>query len=145
VIESAEGRPCSPRTTTTSCFAWPTPPRSRLHRLRIQRRTWIKAAAPTDDDKAFFSARFVATFAGTPYWWVKERYVALAAELGTVEILPALSAIANERGETSADRTREPALRAIAKISGWDPMVGPRGEKRTLDEAASAANACAIP
>ena len=111
----------------------------------LQTVTWSKALAPTDDDRAFFTARFTETFAKKPYWWIGERFVAMAAELGTVDLLPLLAKIANERGSASVDRTRAAALGAIAKISGWDPRVGPRGEPRSIDEAAAtAASACLL-
>lgn len=101
-------------------------------------------AEATDDDRAFFTARLARTLATKPFWWVKERYVATAATFGTVDAIPMLVALAGEKGEASADRTRVHALDALAAITGWDPRLD--GErKRSIDEAAALAReACAL-
>jgi hypothetical protein len=105
----------------------------------------LAEVAPDDEDARFFTARFVATMAGHPYWWVKERYVALAARLGTPDAVPALVAVAREHGDASADRARDPALEAITRITGWDPRVDAyTGKKLDVDHAAErAARECA--
>src|SRR5262249_28430569 len=98
----------------------------------------------TDDDKRFFTTRFVATMADKPAWWIKERFVANASRLGTIDAVPALVALANTKGEASADRTREPALDAITAITGWDPRIETyTGKKLDIDRAAArAAHEC---
>ena len=107
-----------------------------------------KENAPTDDDKLFFTQRFVEAMTHANdsfFWWVKERYVSLAVTLGTIDAVPALVAVAQKGGEASADRTRPVALAAIAAITGWDPRVDERGHPRTLDDAAAlAAKECAL-
>lgn len=101
----------------------------------------LRDAQQSEDDARFFTERFVASMAAHPAWWVKERMVALASKLGTVDAVPALVAIANEKGEASADRTREPALDAIAAITGWDPRVDVyTGKKLDVDAAAARAS-----
>jgi hypothetical protein len=84
--------------------------------------SFTKQPNVTDDDRDLFVRRFLATMRGEkPFWWITERFVALAVELGTVDIVPALVKIAQNKGEASADRTRPVALAAIAAITGWDP------------------------
>ena len=106
---------------------------------------FTKEPAPTDDDKALFVRQFLAAMNGEhPFWWITERYVALAAELGTIDVVPTLVRIAQKKGDASADRTRPVALAAIAALTGWDPRVDERGKPRDLDAAAAAAaNECA--
>jgi hypothetical protein len=102
-------------------------------------------AEVTDDDRAFFTARLLATLAGKPAWWIKERYVELAAVLGTKDAVPPLVAIAQQSGDASAERAREAALESITHITGWDPRVDPKGRPRSIDEAARAAREeCAL-
>ena len=96
----------------------------------------------TDDDRAFFSERLLATFDGDPYWWVKERYLKLAAQLGTVDALPSLAQVAAApvtKVGGSEERARQQALAAIASLSGWDPRVDDRGKE--VDPAAAGAAA----
>lgn len=100
---------------------------------------------PTDDDRRFFSERFVDTMAGNPYWWVRERYVSLAARFGTVDVVPALVTLARQKGDASVARTREKALATIAAITGWDPRKADDGSDRTEDEAVTvAAEQCSL-
>lgn len=107
-----------------------------------------KHAAPTDEDKRLFTRRFVEAMKHAEdryFWWVKERFVEDAALLGTIDAVPGLVAVAQHKGEASADRTRAPALAAIAAITGWDPRVDERGHPRSEDEAAAAAaRECAL-
>lgn len=92
-------------------------------------------ATKTDEDRAFFTARLTRTLATKPFWWVKERYVANAAAFGTVDAIPSLVALAGEKGEPSADRTRVHAFDALAAITGWDPRVD--GTAKRSDDAAA--------
>ncbi len=104
--------------------------------------------SPTDADKEIFVRRFLAAMKDgeKPFWWVTERYVALAVDLGTIDIVPTLAKIAQQKGEASADRTRPVALDAITAITGWDPRKDDRGQPRTLDDAtAIAAQECTTP
>ena len=96
---------------------------------------FTKEPAATDDDKDLFVRRFLAAMREKPFWWITERFVALAGELGTIDIVPALVKIAQRKGEASADRTRPVALAAIAALTGWDPR------KDAKDEDEAAANA----
>jgi hypothetical protein len=102
---------------------------------------FTKTVAPADDDKDLFVRRFLAAAREKPFWWVNERFVALAGELGTIDIVPALVAIAQKKGEASADRTRPVALAAIATLTGWDPRKGVKGED---EAAANALRECAL-
>jgi hypothetical protein len=118
--------------------------------MRIATEPWAKLLAATsltpvaadDDDRRFFTLRFVSTFADHPEWWVAERYIAVAASLGTIDALPTLVALLGktEKGNVSDERLRDGALEAIAAITGWDPRVDPETHKaRTMEEAAAAA------
>lgn len=103
----------------------------------------LKEEPPSEDDRAFFTERLLVTLEGEPFWWVRERYLKLAAELGTVDALPALANLAASpvpKGGSSEERSRGEALDAIAAISGWDPRKGERGE---AVEAAAAGEAAA--
>lgn len=102
---------------------------------------FTKEPAATDDDKDLFVRRFLAAMRDKPFWWITERFVALAAELGTIDIVPSLVTIAQKKGDASADRARPVALAAIAALTGWDPREGAKDE----DEAASRAlRECAL-
>ena len=93
----------------------------------------------TADDKALFSRRFLATMSDAPkqyWWWVEERFVALAPRFGTIDIVPLLAKIATWPSGSSSDRIRPVALEAIATITGWDPRVDEHGKTRSTEEAA---------
>lgn len=98
----------------------------------------FRAEPATDDDRAFFTDRFLATLANEPYWWVRERYVHLAGSLGTPDAVPALALLAQQNGDASVGRTRDAAIDAIEGITGWKARVSSSGAARTTDEAARA-------
>lgn len=96
----------------------------------------------TAEDKAFFSERFLATMSEAPrsyWWWVEERYVALAVQLGTFDVVPILAKVAAWPHTPSHDRIRPVALEAIATITGWDPRKDEHGKPVDEDEAARVA------
>jgi hypothetical protein len=102
---------------------------------------FTKEPAVADDDRDLFVHRFLAAMRDKPFWWITERFVALAADLGTIDIVPELVKIAQKKGDASADRTRPVALAAIAALTGWDP----RKDAKNDDEAAeNALKECAL-
>jgi hypothetical protein len=91
-----------------------------------------ESTAPTDEDRAFFVDRFLASFGPEQGWWVRERFLALASRLGTPELIPALlTAAAKPEG-------REPvqAINALAAITGWDIRYDGKGKPRPPVEVA---------
>ena len=106
----------------------------------------VDQPAVTDDDKALFTERFIATMQdGEPEWWIAEHFVALAGRFGTVDAVPTLVKVAERKGDPSADRTRPVALAAIATITNWDPRYDEHHRARSDDEATEAVvKECAI-
>lgn len=104
----------------------------------------LQEVTASDEDRAYFSGRFVLTMSETPDWWVKERYVAIAATLGTMDVVPALARLASTPGDGSVKRTRTAAMEAIAAITGWDPRVD-EGTPRSDEEAARVAVVECVP
>jgi hypothetical protein len=99
----------------------------------------LSSTEPTAADREMLTRRFLVTMERKPYWWVEERYVALMAELGTLDAVPALVSVVADPGTNASDeRAREGAIAAIAALTGWDARVGPSGAPRTLAEAAGA-------
>ncbi len=92
-----------------------------------------------DDDRQFFSARFISTMQGTrgaTAWWVRERYIALASTLGTVDTIPVLVHEAVESVDVAGkERRRELIFDTVRAITGWDPRQAEDGTERTPDEA----------
>lgn len=103
-------------------------------------KTQLRTEAPTEEDRAMFTERFLVTMSEDPVWWVAERYLFIAAQLGTVDALPALALAAQAKGSGNPSdvRRQEGAILALAAISGWDPRIGPNGQQRTLDQTAAA-------
>jgi hypothetical protein len=64
------------------------------------------------------------------YWYLRERYVALATALGTHREIPALLERVAIDGEASVGRTRVLAINAIAALTGFDPRYGESGSSR---------------
>jgi hypothetical protein len=64
------------------------------------------------------------------YWYLRERYVALATGLGTHREIPALLERVAIDGDASVGRTRVLAINAIAALTGFDPRYGESGEPR---------------
>ena len=95
--------------------------------------------APTDIDRDLFTARLLATMSGKPSWWIAERYVGVAAKLGTPAGIPALVRVLKANGGASEPRAREAAVDAIAAITGWNPRLDRAGRVRGAAAAAAAA------
>lgn len=110
--------------------------------LKLVAATPFVTIPATDDERRMFTERFAVTLSGDPGWWIRERYVALAAELGTVDAVPHLvglvKANADAKGEGSELRTLDAAIDAIAKLTGWNPRVDGAGKPRTTAQAAAA-------
>jgi hypothetical protein len=128
---------------------------SEITPMRMAADPWVKllAGAPLgvvtadEEDRHFFTARLIRTFANQPGWWIAERYVALAATLGTIDAVPTLVGLLGKSGSNASDeRLRDGALQAIAAITGWDPRADPETHgTRPPAEAAKAAMAeCAL-
>jgi hypothetical protein len=84
----------------------------------------IAQTAPSADDRALFTERFLAEqplFDEEYSWWVMEREVDLAKYLGTPATLPGLlSRLKFAKLDRSHDDARKDALAAIAAITGWE-------------------------
>jgi hypothetical protein len=96
------------------------------------------ASEVSDDDRTFFSERLRLMAQGNAEWWVKERFVADARELGTVDVIPALVAIAREKSNGGNTRRQDLAIDVLAKITGWNARIGEDGTPRTTEDAARA-------
>lgn len=94
--------------------------------------------APDPEVRAMFTAQLLAAaprFGEDGMWWVRERYVELAAALGTAAALPALLPLLQpdpEDRSASAGRTRDAALAAMAAITGWDARVGTGADNKAV-------------
>ena len=110
--------------------------------MKLLAATSFTTVPATDDDRRMFTERFAVTLSDSPVWWVRERYVAIAASLGTIDAVPLLVALvkanAAATGEGSEARTLEAALDAIAKLTEWNPRVDAAGKPRTPQQAAAA-------
>jgi hypothetical protein len=95
------------------------------------------ASEVSDEDRTFFSARMRLMAQGHAEWWVKERFAEDARELGTVDTIPALVAIAREKSNGNT-RRQDLAIDVLAKITGWNARIAEDGTTRTTDEAARA-------
>jgi hypothetical protein len=93
--------------------------------------------ATSDADRKLFAERFNAAvphFDDEYFWWVMERYVDLARELGTnATIAGLLTRLVVAKPDRSKVDARADALDALARITGWDARPG-----NTVEEAASA-------
>jgi len=92
----------------------------------------------TEEDRRFFTQRFLETVGRNPEWWVEELYVHMAALLGTVDLVPALAHLVARPGENSKKRVRMKAIAAIKTITGWDPELDERGQPRSVEETEAA-------
>jgi len=103
-----------------------------------------RSAAIDDDARAFFVSRFLAAGPDRAAWWVKERLVVLAADVGTSALVPRLVALAQDiRVDASVQRTREHALAALAALTGFDARRDSQGTPvSTATAAATYARAC---
>lgn len=103
--------------------------------------TW-QADAPPDEVKHFFEQRFVDAqkrFSDSSAWWVRERYVTLAAYVGTRALIPSLLPLLTPAtSDASSERTRDRAFEALVSLTGWDPRAPKNGERPRT--AATAAN-----
>jgi hypothetical protein len=98
----------------------------------------MSKAEITEEDRRFFSERFLLTMQGAPEWWVKERYIAMGAQLGTISTIPALVRVAAEARGATAERQRLLVFDAVQGITGWDPRKSDAGTVLSSDEAARA-------
>lgn len=115
---------------------------------RLLDRAKLSVRKPTDADRRFVTKRFLLTFEGEPYWWIRERYIGLVAALGTSDAVPVLVRAASTKPDPhdpSVERTRTAALDAIGAITGWDPWFDARGQRRDLEAAAIVAAAACAP
>ena len=101
--------------------------------------TTFATVPATEEDRAWFTARLAIALGGDPYWWVLERYVTLAAKLGTIDAVPFLVTALRAKPGASQDRAREAALAAIAAITGFDPRLDASGKVRPIADAVAAA------
>ncbi|MBL9105891.1 MAG: hypothetical protein JNL82_33525 [Myxococcales bacterium] len=86
----------------------------------------------------------VAAGPGRAAWWVKERLVRLAAEVGAPALVPGLVALARDvRVDASVLRTRELALAALAELAGFDARAEPNAGS-TESAAAIYADNCRV-
>jgi hypothetical protein len=106
-----------------------------------------KPGTPTAEDKEFFARQFnaaVPRFDNDFYWWVMERLVAMAKDLGSAEVidglLTRLTVTTKERSKVDA---RADAVAALAAITGWDATQA--GTKTVEQAAASYLAACRAP
>lgn len=101
----------------------------------VQAIPW-QAAAVDEDARSFFVGRYLAAGPERAVWWVKERFVRLAADLGTPALVPGLVVLAQDvRVDASVRRTRELALVALAALAGFDARADPNGQ--TTESAAA--------
>lgn len=108
----------------------------------------FERARPTDEERAFFVGHYLAALPrlhAEYAWWVRERFVLLAAELGTPALVPALlDDVKLELGEREqggdaapiADRRLDGLVTALAALTGWDARRDERGAARPVDEVA---------
>ncbi|MFT3694088.1 MAG: hypothetical protein QM831_13170 [Kofleriaceae bacterium] len=77
-------------------------------------------------ERTLFDERFVAGashFNDEFYWWVKESFVQMAADLGGNATIPGLVSqltVTKPKDRSQRD-TRANAVKALIKITGWDP------------------------
>lgn len=106
----------------------------------------LEPGRPSDSEREFFITSFLAAaprFDDDFAWWVRDRYVRLAIELGTVELVPALvevlaSGLAEGLREKTEERRKEVLSRrladpiaALVKVTGWDPRKDASGSERS--------------
>lgn len=105
----------------------------------------LEADRASADERDFFVTSFLAAaprFDDDFAWWVRDRYVRMASELGTPELVPALvevlaHGLAEGDRETDEVRKKEVHERRLAdpiatlvKITGWDPQKDETGAVR---------------
>jgi hypothetical protein len=99
----------------------------------------LEPSTADEDDRVFFTRRFISILDAKPEWWVAERYLEMVRVLGTPDALPVVVRTAVEpvtSGPADA-RRRAAALTAIAALAGWDPRAGGDGRVLTDEEAAA--------
>lgn len=105
------------------------------------------------EEQAFFVESFLRAaprFDDDYAWWVRDRYVKLAEELGTNELVPALvdvlrsglregDAVSEEaRQKELYERRLTSPLAALVKITGWDPAKEDGSSDKSVEQAARA-------
>lgn len=103
-----------------------------------------QTAAVDDDARAFFVSRFIAAGPDQAAWWIKERLVVLAADVGTPALIPRLVRLAQDiRVDASVQRTRDHALAAVARLAQFDARIDERGAPVPTEQAVTIyAHAC---
>lgn len=103
--------------------------------------TW-HVETPPEDVKRFFDRRFVDAqkrFSDSSAWWVRERYMKLAAHVGSRALIPSLLPFLTPSTKDPSDaRMRDYAFEALVALTGWDPRAPKNGEHpRTIESAAN--------
>ncbi|HRI70833.1 MAG TPA: hypothetical protein PK156_41655 [Polyangium sp.] len=102
--------------------------------------TWY-ADSPPEEVQHVFERRFVDAqkrFSDSSAWWVRERFVKLAAHVGTRALIPSLLPLLTPTAaDASSARTRVYAFEALAALTGWDPRAPKHGEHPRTAEAAA--------
>ncbi|MBK9266829.1 MAG: hypothetical protein IPM54_44490 [Polyangiaceae bacterium] len=102
--------------------------------------TW-HADSPPDEIGHFFERRYVDAqkrFSDSSAWWIRERYVTLAAHVGTRALIPSLLPLLTPTTkDASSGRTRDLAFEALVSLTGWDPRAPNSGELPRTAEAAA--------
>jgi len=98
--------------------------------------------SPPDEIKHFFDRTFIDArerFSDSAQWWVRERYVKLAAHVATRALIPVLVPLLTPiAGNASSIRTRDQAFEALVALTGWEPRAPKDGEHpRTIEAAAN--------
>jgi hypothetical protein len=94
---------------------------------------------PGDDDRDFFVTRFVAARDRDPAygaWYVRERLLAMARELGDVRLAVDLLDIARQSGEPEVARSQAAAVDALVRLTGHETRYE-RGDPRAAVDAAA--------
>lgn len=96
------------------------------------------ASPATDADRLFFAQRFARMERERePFWWVEERFLGMAAVLGSRPLVPSILAVARKSGSDAVgERRKKEALDALAAILALDPAKAQPAEIVRKAEAA---------
>ena len=96
--------------------------------------------SPTPDDRDFFVERFAAARdrgEDYGYWYVQERLLAMARDLGDVRLMADLLELAGRSGEHGVVRAQTAAVDVLVVLTGYDPRHDDTGTARTTEDAAA--------